>query len=952
MFLAEKKRKKAIAAESKRKAETAERLEQERLAAHIEAQKKADEQQKIKEAKKTTAKRIGVKSTLALNEEVVVTSFGKGSKANLEFRATADGKDVSLESKIFKTTATTADVRFSKGDESSATPNPYPSNVDGRVIGQDYLGVKDVLEKEIFGKKFPRDNIRIQIAHQILDIRKIIGLYVNDVVYAINNLQRVDPVDDEPYDLIGMTQSNSTLAKSEEYWLQHQNDKKGQYNGKPKGEVVLAAIKKMTPYMGYFGDAFKTAKKPPKGKKQAPDAAAEKNILAYNYDVLRILSFARQFTVHSGDCGTYLFNISDKLSKDLYERLKENFSAHVDGINKSFVENSSRNLSLIFKLLNVKTEDRKRVCEEFYRFSIFKDGKNLGINVTKLREQTFKKYLADVYAPAHDTYRKKINTIADFVINDTFARNKPLLDTMVEQLRRTKLKAEKETVYAEFAQKMWGIIGEVLKRIPKTVADSIQKESNNGRYTGEKFPSEWIAGVRVDAARVSSFGLFVSYLCNFLEGKEINELLSAYISSFENLLSLCKTLEELGESVEFAKDYAMFAPQNVAGVIDDLRLIHSIGKMKPDLSDAKKQLFTDALDVLGVDDVPSDEWFEKNLWEKSAHPFRNFIANNVIESNRFWYIVRYTNPKTCKTIAKNKKVVAFVLSKLPREQIDRYYQSVLGEEIDVDAKTKIGMLAKKLEGFSFNNVLDERQSILQAEKVEKLKSLVGLYLTVLYVLTKNMVKANARYFIAWQCFDRDYELLAKLLEKKTGDKTTFGYDGYRNPNHYAVIEYYLNADKTRFVIPEERRGDKKAFNRKLAEQLKSRHYTKKWHLILDGNLREAKAVDNNGSHAVRQYRNLIAHLGAVQKVNLHVEVFLKGQQDEMKSYFDLFNFVVQKEVFAKNAKWPPLQPYIEAVNKFASPCYDFVKLLNIPFAYNLPRYKNLSVQALFDERDE
>ena len=37
--------------------------------------------------------------------------------------------------------------------------------------------------------------------------------------------------------------------------------------------------------------------------------------------------------------------------------------------------------------------------------------------------------------------------------------------------------------------------------------------------------------------------------------------------------------------------------------------------------------------------------------------------------------------------------------------------------------------------------------------------------------------------------------------------------------------------------------------------------------------------------------------------------------------------------------------------KFGNYCKDFVKALNVPFAYNLPRYKNLSINELFDMND-
>ena len=43
--------------------------------------------------------------------------------------------------------------------------------------------------------------------------------------------------------------------------------------------------------------------------------------------------------------------------------------------------------------------------------------------------------------------------------------------------------------------------------------------------------------------------------------------------------------------------------------------------------------------------------------------------------------------------------------------------------------------------------------------------------------------------------------------------------------------------------------------------------------------------------------------------------------------------------------------YFDNLDKYGTYVKDFVKALNIPFAYNYPRYKNLSIDELFDKNN-
>ena len=44
---------------------------------------------------------------------------------------------------------------------------------------------------------------------------------------------------------------------------------------------------------------------------------------------------------------------------------------------------------------------------------------------------------------------------------------------------------------------------------------------------------------------------------------------------------------------------------------------------------------------------------------------------------------------------------------------------------------------------------------------ERAKAVIGLYLTVMYLLVKNLVNVNARYVIAIHCLERDLGCIRK-----------------------------------------------------------------------------------------------------------------------------------------------------------------------------------------------
>lgn len=159
---------------------------------------------------KTVAKRMGVKSVLAYGEErMAITTFGRGNAAEIAVDAGQRGKGLMIPHRTERFTVNKIDkkIDLEQGDLESILNNP------AEQVGEDYLGLKATLEKEFFGKEFPNDNVRIQMIHNILDIQKILGLYVNDIIYCVNNL-RDEEVINEKNDIVGLAMGEKTSMKT------------------------------------------------------------------------------------------------------------------------------------------------------------------------------------------------------------------------------------------------------------------------------------------------------------------------------------------------------------------------------------------------------------------------------------------------------------------------------------------------------------------------------------------------------------------------------------------------------------------------------------------------------------------------------------------------------------------------------------------------------------------
>lgn len=170
------------------------------------------------EKKKSSVKAAGMKSILVSENKMYITSFGKGNSAVLEYEVdNNDYNQTQLSSKgssnIELHGVNEVNITFSSkhGFESGVeinTSNPTHRSGESSPVRWDMLGLKSELEKRFFGKTFD-DNIHIQLIYNILDIEKILAVYVTNIVYALNNMLGVKGSESHD-DFIGYLSTNNT----------------------------------------------------------------------------------------------------------------------------------------------------------------------------------------------------------------------------------------------------------------------------------------------------------------------------------------------------------------------------------------------------------------------------------------------------------------------------------------------------------------------------------------------------------------------------------------------------------------------------------------------------------------------------------------------------------------------------------------------------------------------
>ena len=873
----------------------------------------------VAEKKKSSVKAAGMKSILVSENKMYITSFGKGNSAVLEYEVdNNDYNKTQLSSKdnsnIELCGVNEVNITFSSkhGFESGVeinTSNPTHRSGESSPVRWDMLGLKSELEKRFFGKTFD-DNIHIQLIYNILDIEKILAVYVTNIVYALNNM--LGEGDESNYDFMGYLSTFNTYKVF--------TNPNGSTLSDDKKENIRKSLSKFnallkTKRLGYFG------LEEPKTKDTRVLEAYKKRV----YHMLAIVGQIRQCVFHDlSEHSEYdLYSFIDN-SKKVYRECRETLDYLVDerfdSINKGFIQGNKVNISLLIDMM--KGYEADDIIRLYYDFIVLKSQKNLGFSIKKLREKILDEYGFRFKDKQYDSVRSKMYKLMDFLLFCNYYRNDIAAgESLVRKLRFSMTDDEKEGIYADEAAKLWGKFRNDFENIADHMNGDVIKELGKADMD---FDEKILDSEKKNASDLLYFSKMIYMLTYFLDGKEINDLLTTLISKFDNIKEFLKIMKSSAIDVEceLTAGYKLF--NDSQRITNELFIVKNIASMRKPAASAKLTMFRDALTILGIDDKITDDRISEILKlkekGKGIHGLRNFITNNVIESSRFVYLIKYANAQKIREVAKNEKVVMFVLGGIPDTQIERYYKSCVEfPDMNSSLEAKRSELARMIKNIRFDDFKNVKQQAKGRENVakERAKAVIGLYLTVMYLLVKNLVNVNARYVIAIHCLERDFGLYKEIIPELASKNLK---------NDYRILSQTLcelcdNGDESP-------------------------------NLFLKKNKRLRKCVEvdinNADSSMTRKYRNCIAHLTVVRELKEYI-----GDIRTVDSYFSIYQYVMQRCITKRedDTKQEEKIKYEDDLLKNHGYTKDFVKALNSPFGYNIPRFKNLSIEQLFDRNE-
>lgn len=873
----------------------------------------------VAEKKKSSVKAAGMKSILVSENKMYITSFGKGNSAVLEYEVdNNDYNKTQLSSKdnsnIELCGVNEVNITFSSkhGFESGVeinTSNPTHRSGESSPVRWDMLGLKSELEKRFFGKTFD-DNIHIQLIYNILDIEKILAVYVTNIVYALNNM--LGEGDESNYDFMGYLSTFNTYKVF--------TNPNGSTLSDDKKENIRKSLSKFnallkTKRLGYFG------LEEPKTKDTRVLEAYKKRV----YHMLAIVGQIRQCVFHDlSEHSEYdLYSFIDN-SKKVYRECRETLDYLVDerfdSINKGFIQGNKVNISLLIDMM--KGYEADDIIRLYYDFIVLKSQKNLGFSIKKLREKILDEYGFRFKDKQYDSVRSKMYKLMDFLLFCNYYRNDIAAgESLVRKLRFSMTDDEKEGIYADEAAKLWGKFRNDFENIADHMNGDVIKELGKADMD---FDEKILDSEKKNASDLLYFSKMIYMLTYFLDGKEINDLLTTLISKFDNIKEFLKIMKSSAIDVEceLTAGYKLF--NDSQRITNELFIVKNIASMRKPAASAKLTMFRDALTILGIDDKITDDRISEILKlkekGKGIHGLRNFITNNVIESSRFVYLIKYANAQKIREVAKNEKVVMFVLGGIPDTQIERYYKSCVEfPDMNSSLEAKRSELARMIKNIRFDDFKNVKQQAKGRENVakERAKAVIGLYLTVMYLLVKNLVNVNARYVIAIHCLERDFGLYKEIIPELASKNLK---------NDYRILSQTLcelcdNGDESP-------------------------------NLFLKKNKRLRKCVEvdinNADSSMTRKYRNCIAHLTVVRELKEYI-----GDIRTVDSYFSIYHYVMQRCITKRedDTKQEEKIKYEDDLLKNHGYTKDFVKALNSPFGYIIPRFKNLSIEQLFDRNE-
>ncbi len=473
-------------------------------------------------------------------------------------------------------------------------------------------------------------NLVIQFIHNNEDIKKIVSLYVNDVIYSLSSINK------DNYDVISKISPSFNMKNNKIY------TNSGIYNNSDLYNILNNLRYRQTLY------------------------GLENKNKAILFEYLKAISSLRNLVAHFNKTDVYNLNL-----------LKNELSNYILIKGKEFLKNSALNIDLITKLYSNKNINEE--VKQYYLYVLNQKDKNIGLSIKKIMEIARNIYPSNI---ENEEKNKKYNVLLKYHLFNYLTNNKELTNEYIDKLRKSDYE-DKDNIYYELVKKIGKEEFDRVKNIIDKIdfkeevsinLKDIEKEILNVKYN-------W-----------NYFILQIYALSKFLTIKETNVLTSSLINKFQSMLDLYYVSKSINFNIKdcIKTNYLICSIDEIEDVINQLRIINSsrryinIKKSKCDerfvidgLKIFKNNYNNNELKKLLNEKINNKIYKSKRI----KNPLKNFIRNNVIKTKEFNYLIRYSDPgKLSNILYKNVNLVKFLFEQFTDSEKEKYKLNNVNEK--------------------------------------------------------------------------------------------------------------------------------------------------------------------------------------------------------------------------------------------------------------------------------
>lgn len=771
-------------------------------------------------------------------------------------------------------------------------------------------------------------NIPIQIVYYVRSIEKLFVLYINEITNSLNNqFYNQNKNIEKQIDLFATTyfkDEKYSITYNETKWTK-KNEKVEKRNFDQNKLKIEKLIKTIIYFKQFYQNIYSYLE-------NDQDKQKKENENEKIYKILQILSFIRNNYV----LGLFKEDLNDTndlkniVQKNAVELLKTKINEFQQEYQSAKLYQLSK---FILKRINwfIKLKD---IDKEFYDFILNNKVKNFGISIKKIRECIINKKDKEKYIKQKSI--RYVNMCYDFLIWYFLSKNQCMNNNFLRFLQENKNeelnKIYKQKIYPEIENKYKKLFNKLKSQFYDDEFENII-EHYEFKQKLKKLNNTKIESITNNdkTDEPPYFTGFVYVICCFLDNKEINEFtnfLIKYLISIKSLINICETNIFSNNKLifkHFYECYSTFKPDNISKIINYLykiQIISNLGKKFDTINEN--------------DENDKEKWLEYvyKLFplsddKKNNKEIKNLLISNIAKSRKFAYVLKHVNLSSSIELFKNKQLVKFIISnQISKQQINKWFY----------CNIKKNKKVKQSEDYKIDKIEKLTNQIyeLKIDNFKQTQYLFQIYLSILFLFIKSLKRINVLYAMAWITYDQDWYLLKNYywcpLEKyfKNSDVIHYIHETYDDSDY----KFYI----TKEMILE---------NDNICGKNKKSQIFKK---IIENLIQKFdKFMEQKG--LIKSIRNSVIHFDIFKAINVYITQYNSPDPKKI-TYFNIYQYLFQSNW----NKWTENKLH-EEINKSFIPnnnnnslyCKKQLKVMNLPFAYCIARYKQLTNEQIFNK---